>query len=405
MKGQVLRSFSGVGRSSRRYDLEMSKKFLHFHRAWFDSREEKEIVAALRSGWSTTGPRTARFEQRIADYLGVKYAVGLNSCTAALHLGLLVAGVGKGDEVITTSFTFAATVNVIEHLGARPVFADIRSDTLNIDEKKIAPLISRRTRAIMPVHFAGYPCEMRAITSLARKRRLKVVGDCAHALESEYGGRKVGAWGDVSAFSFYATKNITTGEGGMLATNDKALADRVRVLRLHGMSKDAWKRYDRSGSPHYDVVYPGYKYNMSDLPAALGLIQLRKIERFWRLRRKHRQLYSRYLSGVPGLEIFPDSPRVKNAYHLYGVFLDEDKLGIDRDQVMVRMQERGIGVGVHFRAIHLQPYYRKKYGYKSGDLPNTERAGGRELSLPFYPRLKAVDIKRVAETLLSVIKA
>ena len=376
-------------------------KYLHFHRASFGKEEERELIAALRSGWITLGPRCEKFERAMSRYLGVKHALATNSCTAALHLALLVAGVGKGDEVITSSLTFASTVNVIEHCGAKPVFADIRLDNLNIDETRLAGLVNRRTKAIVPVHFAGRPCDMRAICALARRKKLMVISDCAHALETEYGGKKVSAWGDAAAFSFYATKNITTGEGGMLVTRHKRLAEQAGVLRLHGLSRDAWKRYHRGGSPHYAVVSPGYKYNMGDLQAVLGLAQLKKVTSFWRQRAAHKLLYDKLLRGKRGIQLLSDSGGAKDAHHLYVLMLRVEELGLTRDKVVEGMLRRRIGVGIHFRPVHLEPYYRRKYGYSPGDLPNTEYAGERILSLPFYPSLSARDVERIVRELLA----
>src|SRR3990172_5481140 len=273
--------------------------FLPFNRPALGPEEEKEIIETLRSGWLTTGARTRRFESDFAQFTGARHAIGVNSCTAALHLALVANGIGEGDEVITTPITFAATANVIVHTRARPIFVDVEADTLNVDAAQIGAKITRRTRAIIPVHLSGQPCAMDDILAIARKHNLAVIEDAAHAAESVYRGRKVGSIGDATAFSFYATKNVTTGEGGMLTTDDDDLAERVRILSLHGISHDAWKRYTNEGYKHYEVLFPGYKYNMFDLQAALGLHQLAKVEKHWQARKALAEKYDRALAGVP----------------------------------------------------------------------------------------------------------
>ena len=366
------------------------EKFLPFNRPCLDEAEEQEIVAALRSGWLTTGPRTKQFEADFAAYQHVSHAIGLNSCTAGLHLALLALGIGPGDEVITTPYTFTATCNVIVHVGATPVLADVEPDTLNLDPAQVERLITPRTKAIMPVHFAGHPVDMAAFNRLRDQYGIALIHDAAHATESLYDGHSIASHGDVTCFSFYATKNLATGEGGMLTTNDEAIADRVRVLSLHGMSRDAWKRYTESGYQHYDVATPGFKYNMFDLQAALGLHQLRKLEGFWLKRQAIAQRYDAAFAGVPGIQLMGVRPNVRTAHHLYVIRLAPE-LGIRRDDFMAGMQQQHIGVGVHFRPVHFLSYYRDRFGWTPEMFPLASAAGEQCVSLPLDPGLSEAD--------------
>jgi len=380
------------------------KDFLPFHKPSFGPEEEKELVDVLRSGWITKSQRTVEFEKRFAEYTGAKYAVGLNSCTAALHLSLVALGIGPGDEVITTPITFAATVNVIEHCGAKPVFADVKADDLNINPEEIKKKITARTRAIIPVHFIGAPCEMDEIFAIADQHGLAVVEDAAHAVETVYKGRKIGSLKSVATcFSFYATKNITTGEGGMLTTNDAAIEEKVRILSLHGISRDAWKRYGLEGYRHWDILMPGYKYNMFDLQAALGLCQLKKVEKFWQRRKQIVERYNQAFSDVPALKLLTCAPEHKPAHHLYVLVIKTELLNADRDQIMNALQAEGIGIGIHFRSVPEHPYYRQKYGYKKGSLPNAEYASQRVLSIPLFPAMTDSDTESVIEAVRKVI--
>lgn len=381
------------------------KEFLHFHRPCIEAEEEAEVLAVLRSGWLTTGPRTKQFEADFAKYTCAAHAVALNSCTAGLHLGLVALGVEPGDEVITTPITFAATANVIEHIGATPVFADVLPDSLNIDPDEIERRITTRTKIVVPVHFAGQPCDMERIEAIAKKHGLAVMEDAAHAVETVAAGRKVGSISPVTCFSFYATKNITTGEGGMLTTSDAALAERIQILSLHGISRDAWKRYSDEGYRHYEIIEPGYKYNMSDIQAALGLHQLRKVERFWENRKRLTELYDKMLADVP--EVVPVRAPLREgdrfAYHIYVVVVRTEDLSTDRDVIMNAIQKENIGVGVHFRAIHVHPHYAKKYGFKRGALPNAEYASDRVISLPLFPTMTGQDVADVVAALRKVV--
>lgn len=381
-------------------------KYLYFHRPSFGKEEEDEVIATLRSGWITTGERTKQFERDFKQYIGARHAVGVNSCTAGLHLALLCAGVGPGDEVITSPITFAATANVIVHVGAKPVFVDVEPDTLNIDAAKIEAKITKKTKAVIPVHFIGQPCDMDVISGLANEHNLVCIEDAAHAVETVYKNRKVGAISPFTAFSFYATKNITTGEGGMVTTNTDEAEEKLRILSLHGISKDAWKRYSESGYKHWEIIYPGFKYNMFDIQAALGIHQLKKIDRFWVRRKQIVEMYNTAFADMPGIE--PVFQKVKhdgdkNAYHLYVIRVNTDQIRVTRDDVLNLIQERGIGVGVHFRAVHLSPYYSNTYGFKPGMFPVAEYNSERVISLPLYPSLSDDDVAHVIGTVKDIV--
>ncbi|MBN1161505.1 MAG: DegT/DnrJ/EryC1/StrS aminotransferase family protein [Dehalococcoidales bacterium] len=380
------------------------KTFLPFHRPLLGAEEEEEVIRTLRSGWLTTGARTQEFEKTFAEYIGCRHAIGLNSGTAGLHLALVALGIGEGDEVVTTPITFPATANVIVHQRACPIFADIEPETLNIDPNEIEKKVTPRTKAIIPVHLAGYPCDMDKIAAIARKYDLKVIEDAAHAVETEYRGRKVGVLGDAAAFSFYATKNITTGEGGMLTTNDNTLAEKVAILRLHGISRDAWKRYGHEGYKHWDTLYPGYKYNMFDIQAAIGIHQLKKVEKFLRIRKKYMEMYDNAFSSIPEIKLPPRGKDIKHAHYLYIIQVKTEALTADRDTIMNAIQAENIGIGIHFRALHLQPYYRNSYNYKPGDFPNAEYASDRVISLPLYPAMTEEDAADVINAVQKVIQ-
>jgi dTDP-4-amino-4,6-dideoxygalactose transaminase len=376
--------------------------FLPFNRPCLGEAEEQEIVAALRSGWLTTGPRTKQFEKDFAAYQGVEHAIGLNSCTAGLHLALLALGIGPGDEVVTTPFTFVATCNVIVHVGATPVIADVDPQTLNLDPAAAERAITPRTKAIIPVHFAGHPVDMPAFRRLRDQYGVTLIHDAAHATESLYDGRSIASDGDITCFSFYATKNLATGEGGMLTTADAALADRVRVLGLHGMSRDAWKRYTEAGYQHYDVAEPGFKYNMFDLQAALGLHQLQKLEGFWQRRHALAARYDAAFAGVPGLRLMGVRPNVRTAHHLYVIRL-QPELGIERDAFMTAMQRQNIGVGVHFRPVHVLSYYRDRFGWRPEMVPEASAAGEQCVSLPLDPALSEADQDDVIRAVFRIL--
>lgn len=366
--------------------------------------EIDEVVASLRSGWLGTGPKVKKFEENFAAFKGCPYAIALNSCTAALHLSMLAIGIKPGDEVIVPSMTFAATANAVIHSGGRPVFVDCQRDTMNMDPADIKRKITRRTKAIIPVHFAGRSCDMDAIMEIARKHKLKVIEDCAHAIETEYHGQKAGMFGDLSCFSFYVTKNIVTGEGGMVLTRQKKYSDCIKVLGLHGMSKDAWKRFSDEGYKHYQIVYAGFKYNMMDLQAAIGIHQLTRIEKYWKRRE---EIWRRYQEEFRGLPVFLPAPveaDTKHAYHLYSLLIDINRANLTRDDFLNAMTKAKIGVGVHYIALHLHPYYRKVYGYKKGDFKNAEWISARTVSLPISAKLTDTDVDYVIRSVKKILK-
>ncbi|SDE41390.1 dTDP-4-amino-4,6-dideoxygalactose transaminase [Variovorax sp. CF079] len=363
-----------------------------------------EVEAVMRSGWLGTGPRVAQFEHEFGLYRGAAHAVALNSCSAALHLSLLASGVGPGDEVITTPLTFCATVNAIIHTGATPVLADIDPDTLNIDPAQVRAKLSKRTRAIVPVHFAGRPCEMDELMSLARQYELKVIEDCAHAIETQYHGQNVGTIGDFGCFSFYVTKNVVTGEGGMVLARKEEDAARIKVLGLHGMSKDAWKRFGDEGYKHYYVVEAGFKYNMMDLQAAIGLKQLARVEAYWQRRKAIWKRYGDELADLP-LALPPKpAPDTRHAHHLFNVQIDAARCGISRDDFLNAMTAQGIGVGVHYLALTEHPYYQQNFGWRPEDTPHATRVGRRTVSLPISAKLSDQDVGDVISAVRLILE-
>jgi dTDP-4-amino-4,6-dideoxygalactose transaminase len=376
---------------------------LPYHQPFIENEEIKEVVETLKSGWLTTGPRTLKFEEAFSNYIGCSHAIGLNSCTAGLHLALAVQGFKANDEVITTTMTFPATANAIIHAGLRPVFVDIETGTLNIDVGQIEEKITPRTRAIIPVHFAGHPCDMDPIMELASKYKLTVIEDAAHAIEAKYKDRKIGNLGNLTSFSFYANKNITTGEGGMLVLNDDSLADKIRILRLHGISRDAWKRYGKSGFAHWELHSPGFKYNMADINSALGIHQLKKVNHFLELRKKYSSLYDLAFSNIPELETLETKGYAEHAHHLYIISLRLEQLTVSRDEFIEAIQSKGIGVAVHYKGLHLQPYYRKEYGIPQEKFTVATGYSERVISLPLYPRMSVGDIERVIGVITDLI--
>lgn len=381
----------------------MRATFLPFSPPSIGQEEMDEVLDTLRSDWITTGPKVRQFEAEFAAYLGAPGALAVNSCTAALHLALVALGIGPGDEVVTTPMTFVASVNVIEHVGAKPVLVDVRPDALDIDPAKVEAAITPRTKAILPVHYAGHPADLDALYRIAEEHQLAVIEDAAHALPARFRGRLIGSGANPVAFSFYATKNLTTAEGGMLTGNPEFI-ERARILSLHGMSRDAWKRYDKGGSWYYEVVAPGFKYNMTDIQASIGLWQLRKLESFQRRRREVVRAYNEAFSPVDALEIPTERPDVEHAWHLYVLRLRPGALRIGRDQFIEELKARNIGVSVHFIPVHLHPYYRDKYGYRPDDFPVAHENYLRMLSLPLNPRLTDQDVADVIEAVLDVVK-
>ena len=377
--------------------------FLVFGSPLIEEPEIAEVVASLRSGWLGTGPKVAQFEKDFAAYKGVPHAVAVNSCTAALHVSMIAAGLKPGDEVITTPLTFCATANAIIHAGATPVLADVDPATMNIDPAQIERRLTPRTRALLPVHFAGRPCDMDAIEDIARRHNLLIIEDCAHAIETEYHGRKSGTFGDYGCFSFYVTKNIVTGEGGMVLARDEEKAARIKVLALHGMSRDAWKRYSASGSWYYEVVLPGFKCNMTDIQAALGLQQLHKLPQFQERRCEIVRQYQAAFAAMPELQTPTERPEVESAWHIYALRLNLEQLRIDRAQFIQELAARNIGTSVHFIPNHLQPYYRDKYGYQPEDFPVAYREYQRLISLPLNLRLSDADVEDVIEAVKDIV--
>jgi dTDP-4-amino-4,6-dideoxygalactose transaminase len=373
----------------------MRDSYLVFGQPLIEQPEIDEVVASMRSSWLGTGPKVAEFERRIAAYKGSPHAVAVNSCTAGLHLACLVLGLQPGDEVITTPLTFCASINAIVHAGAVPVLADVDPRTMNLDPEAVRAAISERTRAILPVHFAGRSCDMDALLAIAREHELVVIEDCAHAIETEYRGRQAGTMGDLGVLSFYSTKNLVTGEGGMVLTRDPELAQRTKRLALHGMSADAWQRFSDDGYRHYDVEEIGFKYNMMDLQAAIGLHQVERIETWWRRRR---QIWQRYLDELGALPIglpapWPDDER--HALHLFTILIDPASCGVARDEVLMRLHRQNIGSGVHYRAIPELEVYRERFGWRPEDHPHARRIGQRTLSLPLSPKLTDDDVTDV----------
>ncbi len=381
------------------------KNYITFGEPDIGKEEVKAVSDVLKSRWIGTGPKTQQFEKAICDYTGAKAACALNSCTAALHLALVGKGIGAGDEVITTPLTFCASANAIVHAGAKPVFVDVDPATMNIDPARIEKAITKRTKAILPVHMAGRPCEMDAILRIAKKHRLIVIEDAAHALGASYRGKRVGNLSDVTCLSFYVTKNITTAEGGMITTNDKKFADHIRVLSLHGMSKDAWKRYSASGYAHYEVVVPGFKYNLTDMASALGLVQMKKMARSAVRRTKIWNEYAKSFRDLPITLPSPTPSHMVHARHLYTVLVDTKTAGMSRDDFMQALHERGVGTGVHFRPVHLHEYYRKRFGFKKGAFPHAEYIGERTVSLPLSSALSEAQVARIVRAVREILLA
>jgi dTDP-4-amino-4,6-dideoxygalactose transaminase len=386
-----------------RKPVRPKERFLVFGSPPIEDAEIQEVVATLKSGWLGTGPKVAQFETDFARYRNAPQAIAVNSCTAALHLSMLAEDFRPGDEVITTPLTFCATVNAIIHAGATPVLADIDPGTMNIDPAQVEAKITPRTRAILPVHFAGRPCEMDALLAIAARHNLKLIEDCAHAIETEYKGRSAGTFGDYGCFSFYVTKNIVTGEGGMVLAREEAAAARIKVLALHGMTKDAWKRFSDAGYRHYEVVDAGFKYNMMDLQAAIGIHQLKRIEPYWIRRREIWQRYNQAFADLPiGLPADP-APDTRHAYHLYTILIDSNRTGLTRDQFLDAMTAENVGIGVHYRSIPEHPFYQKTFCWKPEHYPHAMQVGRQTVSLPLSPKLGDEDVEDVIAAVRRVL--
>jgi len=373
------------------------QEFLTFGAPLIGEEEIQEVVACLRSGWIGTGPRVAEFEKQFRDYRGTRHAVAVNSCTAGLHLSLLSAGLKAGDEVITTPMTFCATVNAIIHAGLKPVLADVDPLTQNIDVREVERRLTPRTRALVIVHFGGRPCDMGALMGLAQKHQLKIIEDCAHATEAMYAGRSLGSFGDFGCFSFYVTKNMTTGEGGMVVTNNDDAQAKLKMLALHGLTRDAWNRFGGEGYKHYEVEECGFKYNMTDLQAAIGIHQMRRIEENWKRREA---IWNRYMGALGSLPVtlpaLPDAG-TRHSYHLFTLLIDPETSGRTRDQFVQEMTRCRIGVGVHYVSIPEHPYYQRTFGWTAADFPHAARIGRQTVSIPLSPKLTDQDVDSVIE--------
>ena len=376
--------------------------FITFGSPIIDAEAVAAVTRTLESCWIGTGPRVHELESEFARYVGATHALATSSCTAALHLAMVATGIGPGDEVITTPMTFCATANSIVHTGATPVFADCRRDTMNIDPAAVEAAVTPRTKAIIPVHFAGRPVDMEAILAIAKRHGLLVIEDAAHAIESATRGRKVGSIGDLTCFSFYVTKNMTTGEGGMVTTDNPELAARIKSYGLHGMSADAWSRFSDKGFKHYDVVFAGFKYNLTDLAASLGLAQLPRLAEWLERRNAVWARYDEAFADLPVTRPAPAEPDTVHARHLYTLLVDDDAR-VTRDGFLEEMQRRRIGTGVHYRALHVHPYYRDRWGYKPDDFPNAHAIGERTVSLPLSPKLDDSDVDRVIRAVHEIV--
>ena len=382
------------------------KDFLPFSLPDIGDEEIDEVVQVLKSGWITTAPKVAEFEEKFARFIGSKHAIALNSGTAALHLALEAIGLKEGDQVIMSPLTFAATAEVVCYFGAKPVFVDIDEGTMNMDPLRFEEYISsrpnKRTKAVIPVHYGGLPCKMDKIMKIAQRYGLRVIEDAAHAFPVKYEGQMIGTIGDATCFSFYATKTVTTAEGGMLTTNDDTIAERARIMRLHGISKDAWMRYTARGNWYYEIIAPGFKYNLTDIAAALGLVQLKRAYAMLEKRRQIAEIYN---------DAFRDLPEIKTPYlardhtwHLYVIRLDPETLEIDRERFIEELRGRGIGTSVHFIPLHIHPFYRDTYHYQPNDYPVTFRVYKQIVSLPVYSKMSLDDAYRVADVVKEVIE-
>lgn len=383
----------------------MRTEFLPFYVPDITEEEIQSVVETLRSGWLTTGPKVKQFEENFARYVGCSHAVSVNSGTAALHLALDAVGIKEGDEVMIPTMTFAATAEVVLYFKARPVLVDCRQDTLNVDPDQVGKRITARTKAIIPVHFGGQPCEMGRILEFARNYHLRVIEDAAHALPTRCDGKMVGTIGDITCFSFYASKTITTGEGGMATTQNPEWADRMGVMRLHGISKDAWKRYTNEGSWYYEILRPGYKYNLTDIAAAIGIEQLKKCNLYWEARRRIAAMYNEGFAEMPEIGTPRCRPDLQHAWHLYVIQLELERLRITRNEFIDALKKENIGTSVHFIPLHLHPYYRNTFGYKPQDFPNASAVFERIVSLPIYPRMTKANTEAVIAAVRKIVEA
>ncbi len=382
----------------------MRTQYLVFGQPLIEEAEIDEVVKTMRAAWLGTGPKVAQFENLVAEYKNSPHAVAVSSCTAGLHLACLALGFGQGDEVIVPAMTFCATINSVIHAGATPVLVDVERHTFNIDPEKIRKAISSRTKGVMLVHFAGRPCDMGAICSLAKQYGLKIIEDCAHAVETEYHGRKAGTMGDCGVLSFYSTKNVVTGEGGMVLTSDAAIASRIKILALHGLSADAWKRFSDSGYNHYEVVEIGFKYNMMDLQAAIGMHQIQRVDANWQRRAAIWKRYNQELADLPlGLPAAFES-NSRHGLHLYTVLVDPRKVGITRNQLLAALHHHNIGSGVHYRSMARHVAYQQRYGWTAEKYPIADEIGEQTLSLPLSAKLSDQDVGDVISAVREIVK-
>ncbi len=380
------------------------RDLLPFNQPDIEQAEIEEVVDALRSGWITTGPKTKAFERRFAEYVGARHAIAVNSCTGGLHVALAAADIGPGDEVIVPTMTFCATANVVVHQGATPVLVDVEPDTLNIDPWCLEAALTDRTRAVIPVHLYGHPCDMDQIGEIATAHDLLVIEDAAHAVAAEWRGERIGSLSPATVFSFYATKNLTTAEGGMITTDSDEYAERMRIWTLHGISRDAWKRYSAEGSWYYEVSVPGFKYNLTDLQAALGLHQLARLESMTRRRAELAAGYDEGLSVLQEIELPAVRDGIRHAWHLYPIRLQLERLTIDRAEFIEQLKAEGIGTSVHFIPLHRHPYYRERFGFCPVDFPVADAAYERLISLPLYTRMSEQDVDDVVEAVRRVVQ-
>ncbi len=378
----------------------MDDHFLPFSRPTISSDAIQEVISCLHSGWITTGPRVKQFESDLAAYLKSPHVLAVSSATAGLHLALLACGIGKDDEVITSPMTFVATLNTIVQVGAKPVLVDIAPGHFNIDVNKIEAAITPRTRAIMPVHFTGLPVDLDAIYALANKYNLRVIEDAAQAIGTFYKNKILGSFGDIQVFSFHPNKNMTTGEGGCITTRDEAVAQKISALRFHGIDRQAWDRYGKKGNQDYDVIAPGFKYNMMDIQAALGIHQLKELEQFIQRRTELAERYRKSMENWPEMTL-PTLPNyhLRHSWHLFTALINEEQAGMDRNTFIQKMKEHNIGIGLHYNAAHLYDFYRENFGFNTGDFPHAENIASRIVSLPLFPTLSNTEQDRVIHTM------
>ena len=382
--------------------MEKRTEFLPLAKATIEIEELNAVEEVLKSGWLTTGAKVKEFEENMQAYLDIKKAIGLTSCTAGLHIALAALGIGSDDEVIVPTYTFVATAHVVEWLGAKPVLVDVEKDTFNIDPAAIEKAITSRTKAIIPVHYAGHACDLGSILQIAKKYNLPVIEDAAHAIGTEYGGKKIGNHSNAAVFSFYVTKTITTAEGGMIVTNNEEFGKKLKSYAYFGMDKDAFNRYSEKGSWFYQIVGPGYKYNMNNIQGAIGVEQLKKLEQFIIKRRELAQHYNRLLKDVSGVITPTEKSYTKHAFHLYPLLLNTDK--ITRDQLILRLKEYNVGTSVHFIPLHMHPFYQNKYNFNKGDFPIAEWLFEKEVSLPMYPGMTLQDVEYVVDAIKEILK-